>query len=73
MRILPNIENGIHCTACREYHSVGACPLKLAGVEYCNLCGIAHFGSGRVCPHIQSETQVRLPSPLLPILPVHSR
>ncbi|KAK3698880.1 hypothetical protein LTR37_016757 [Vermiconidia calcicola] len=31
----------------------------MAGVEYCNLCGMAHFGSARVCPHIQSETQVR--------------
>ncbi|TKA71091.1 hypothetical protein B0A55_08337 [Friedmanniomyces simplex] len=30
-----------------------------AGVEYCNLCGMAHFGHARVCPHIQSETQVR--------------
>ncbi|KAK6431497.1 hypothetical protein LTR95_012345, partial [Oleoguttula sp. CCFEE 5521] len=47
------------CVACRTEHRVGHCPLKLAGVEYCNLCGIAHFGQGRICPHIGSETQVR--------------
>lgn len=29
------------------------------GAEYCNLCGIAHYGHGRICPHITSETQVR--------------
>lgn len=48
----------INCLACRTQHIIGHCPLKLAGVEHCNLCGIAHFGHGRVCPHIQSETQV---------------
>ncbi|KAK5164949.1 uncharacterized protein LTR77_009614 [Saxophila tyrrhenica] len=53
------IDNGVNCVACRSYHPVGSCPLKLAGVETCNLCGMAHFGSARVCPHIQSETQVR--------------
>ncbi|OJD34070.1 chromatin remodeling complex subunit [Diplodia corticola] len=47
------------CPACTRTHLVGACPLKLAGVEHCNLCGLAHFGSGRTCPHIGSETQVR--------------
>ncbi|KAF2768548.1 hypothetical protein EJ03DRAFT_328205 [Teratosphaeria nubilosa] len=57
--LAPALPNGINCMACRTYHPVGSCPLKLAGVEYCNLCGIAHYGSGRVCPHIQSETQVR--------------
>ncbi|TKA69138.1 hypothetical protein B0A49_06317 [Cryomyces minteri] len=31
----------------------------LAGVEFCNLCGIAHYGESRTCPHINSETQVR--------------
>lgn len=44
--------------ACRSFHEQGKCPLKLAGVEHCNLCGMAHYGSARVCPHIQSETQV---------------
>ncbi|KXT16455.1 hypothetical protein AC579_1772 [Pseudocercospora musae] len=49
----------INCRACVRRHEVGSCPLKIAGVEHCNLCGIAHFGQARVCPHIQSETQVR--------------
>ncbi|KAF2726039.1 hypothetical protein K431DRAFT_280077 [Polychaeton citri CBS 116435] len=57
--ILPTVRT-IKCRACKAFHVVGSCPLKLAGVEYCNLCGMAHFGYGRVCPHIQSETQVRL-------------
>ncbi|KAI9750170.1 MAG: hypothetical protein M4579_006581 [Chaenotheca gracillima] len=47
------------CLACDEHHRVGYCPLKLAGVEYCPLCGIAHF-AGPQCPHMKSETQVRL-------------
>ncbi|UJO17082.1 Chromatin remodeling factor mit1 [Fulvia fulva] len=50
---------GVNCRACASFHPVGRCPLKLAGVEHCNLCGIAHYGHARVCPHIQSETQVR--------------
>lgn len=33
--------------------------MKIAGVEFCNICGMAHFGHGRVCPHFKSETQVR--------------
>jgi len=66
---LPDIPNGINCLFCRHYHQVGSCPLKLAGVEYCNLCGIAHYGMGRVCPHIQSETQVRSVMPLPPNFP----
>lgn len=52
-------EDFINCIACKTYHAQGSCPLKLAGVEHCNLCGMAHFGHSRVCPHIQSETQVR--------------
>jgi Chromatin remodeling factor Mit1 C-terminal Zn finger 2 len=32
--------------------------LKLAGVEHCGLCGIAHLGHGRTCPHLNSEIQV---------------
>lgn len=52
----------LNCVVCQSYHMVGFCPLKLAGVEHCNLCGIAHFGHSRICPHIQSETQVsRIP------------
>lgn len=60
---IPPAANGINCLACRTFHTIGSCPLKKAGVEHCNLCGMAHFGHARICPHIQSETQVsRLPS-----------
>ena len=44
--------------ACGTFHEPGYCPIKLAGPEFCNLCGMAHFGIARTCPHIQSETQV---------------
>ncbi|KAE8862308.1 hypothetical protein PTNB29_04870 [Pyrenophora teres f. teres] len=47
------------CPACRKNHPQGACELKAAGVEHCGLCGLAHFGHSRTCPHIKSETQVR--------------
>lgn len=47
------------CVACRQVHPLGSCPFKIAGPEYCNLCGIAHYGYARTCPHINSETQVR--------------
>lgn len=47
------------CPACHKQHPRGACKLKAAGVEHCGLCGLAHFGYGRTCPHIKSETQVR--------------
>ena len=47
------------CFACHTQHPRGACPLKVAGVEHCGLCGLAHFGYSRTCPHIRSETQVR--------------
>lgn len=39
-------------------HPVGYCPLKLAGVEHCGLCGIAHLGYSRVCPHLNTEEQI---------------
>lgn len=52
-------ENPIPHFACGTHHAVGHCPIKLAGPETCNLCGLAHFGIARTCPHIQSETQVR--------------
>ncbi|OAX83659.1 hypothetical protein ACJ72_01972 [Emergomyces africanus] len=48
------------CVACDQHHPTGHCPLKLAGVEHCGLCGIAHYGRGRTCPHLNSETQVAL-------------
>lgn len=47
------------CPACLNSHIPGQCPLKLAGTENCPLCGIAHYGTGRACPHLKSETQVR--------------
>jgi chromodomain-helicase-DNA-binding protein 4 len=47
------------CAACLKMHPSGACELKAAGVEHCGLCGLAHFGHSRTCPHIKSETQVR--------------
>ena len=37
---------------------MGWCRLKLAGVEHCGLCGIAHLGHGRTCPHLNSEIQI---------------
>jgi hypothetical protein len=49
----------LSCPACKQQHPLGACQLKAAGVEHCGLCGLAHFGHARTCPHIKSETQVR--------------
>lgn len=46
------------CIACNERHPVGYCRLKLAGVEHCGLCGLAHFGYSRTCPHLHSDRQV---------------
>jgi hypothetical protein len=55
-----NSRPDIHiCAACHKNHPPGACSLKQAGVEHCGLCGLAHFGHSRTCPHIKSETQVR--------------
>jgi chromodomain-helicase-DNA-binding protein 4 len=48
------------CLACGEVHPVGYCPLKRSGAEHCGLCGLAHYGTARTCPHLSSETQVRL-------------
>jgi len=47
-----------HCSACDEVHPMGWCRLKVASVEHCGLCGIAHIGHGRTCPHLNSEVQV---------------
>lgn len=49
------------CLACNAPHPTGHCPIKLAGVEFCGLCGLAHYGSGlsRNCPHLNSVTQCR--------------
>lgn len=46
------------CTACMEEHPMGWCRLKIAGVEHCGLCGLAHMGHGRTCPHLNNEKQV---------------
>ncbi|KAE8328355.1 PHD/FYVE-zinc-finger like domain-containing protein [Aspergillus sergii] len=46
------------CFACNQNHPVGSCRLKLAGVEHCGLCGLAHFGISRTCPHLQSDAHV---------------
>ena len=46
------------CLACRDPHVPGQCPYKLAGVEFCPLCKVAHFGKGPICPHLSSETRV---------------
>ena len=51
--------NNRMCPACHKDHPQGACELKAAGVEHCGLCGLAHYGHSRTCPHIKSETQVR--------------
>ncbi|RMZ91382.1 hypothetical protein DV736_g1394, partial [Chaetothyriales sp. CBS 134916] len=46
------------CSVCEEVHPIGWCRLKLAGVEYCGLCGIAHLGHSRTCPNLNNEDQV---------------
>lgn len=48
------------CQTCGENHPVGSCPLKIAGVEKCPLCDLAHYGHARSCPHLKSETMVVL-------------
>ncbi|KAJ5136201.1 hypothetical protein N7448_004755 [Penicillium atrosanguineum] len=54
----PYLQAGPTCLACGQPHYPGACPLKQAGVEHCPLCGLAHFGKRRACPHLQSPTQI---------------
>lgn len=51
-------DSDLPCMACDTVHPQGHCRLKLAGVEHCGLCGIAHFGHSRTCPHLNSEMQV---------------
>ncbi|RJE23625.1 hypothetical protein PHISCL_04039 [Aspergillus sclerotialis] len=53
-----NIERPVVCFVCKKLHPIGFCSLKTVGVEYCGLCGIAHFGHARTCPHLSSEIQV---------------
>ncbi|RAO68678.1 uncharacterized protein BHQ10_004690 [Talaromyces amestolkiae] len=52
------VDRLLPCLACNQMHPVGYCPLKLAGVEHCGLCGIAHLGYSRVCPHLNMEEQI---------------
>lgn len=48
------------CLACDGVHIRGRCPLRLAGVELCGLCGLAHYGSaGRPCPQFRSMEHCR--------------
>lgn len=51
---------GKTCLACDGTHVRGRCPLRLAGVELCGLCGLAHYGSaGRPCPQFRSMEHCR--------------
>ena len=48
------------CLACDGVHARGRCHLRLAGVEICGLCGLAHYGStGRPCPQFRSMEHCR--------------
>lgn len=48
------------CLACDGAHARGRCPLRLSPVEFCGLCGLAHYGSsGRPCPHFRSMEHCR--------------
>lgn len=51
---------GRTCLACDGTHASGRCPVRLAGVELCGLCGLAHYGSaGRPCPQFRSMEHCR--------------
>ncbi|KAL4919999.1 PHD/FYVE-zinc-finger like domain-containing protein [Aspergillus aurantiobrunneus] len=52
------VQNGATCFVCGRVHPTGSCPLKVAGVEHCGLCGLAHYGHARTCPHLRSDLQV---------------
>ncbi|RAK76118.1 putative chromatin remodeling complex subunit (Chd3) [Aspergillus fijiensis CBS 313.89] len=54
----PNQTQQPTCIACKQAHPVGSCRLRLAGVEHCPLCGLAHYGYSRTCPHLKSDAQV---------------
>ncbi|KAM3072430.1 hypothetical protein ACMFMG_009231 [Clarireedia jacksonii] len=48
------------CSQCSSIHMPSG-PCKANFMEYCNLCGIAHFGSQPPsCPHLSSDVQIRL-------------
>ncbi|KAL9585582.1 MAG: hypothetical protein Q9212_001442 [Teloschistes hypoglaucus] len=48
------------CLGCGGTHVQGSCPLKMAGVEYCELCGQAHYGGGTriTCPNLHDLDEV---------------
>ena len=46
------------CKACGTVHRAGSCRLRAVKVQFCPLCGVAHYGDGGVCPHLRSETQI---------------
>ncbi|KAK6337389.1 hypothetical protein TWF730_002790 [Orbilia blumenaviensis] len=50
----------VECRLCTNTHMPGECPLRNIPVEYCQLCGTAHFGEGPACPHLGSVTQIGL-------------
>lgn len=55
---IPGSHYSLVCLVCDQAHLPGQCRLKLAGTEHCGLCGLAHYGSQRTCPHFRSEMQV---------------
>ncbi|RVD83908.1 uncharacterized protein DFL_005680 [Arthrobotrys flagrans] len=50
----------VQCRLCTNTHMPGECPLRSVPLERCQLCGIAHFGEGPICPHLNSVTQVTI-------------
>ncbi|KAI4145892.1 MAG: hypothetical protein LQ341_002239 [Variospora aurantia] len=52
----------VRCIACNTMHVQGSCPLKVAGLERCGLCGQAHYGAGfrKACTHLHSIEQCQL-------------
>ncbi|KAJ5172933.1 hypothetical protein N7492_005526 [Penicillium capsulatum] len=52
-------ESSKRCIMCDQSHAIGYCPLKEIGPEHCGLCGLAHFGRNRICPHLKSQVQVQ--------------
>lgn len=54
----PDSHYTLVCLVCNQGHPPGQCRLKSAGTEHCGLCGLAHYGSQRACPHLRSEEQV---------------
>ena len=49
----------INCILCKYRHVQGGCPLKVAGYETCNLCGIPHYGSQTSCVNTQDSVTLQ--------------